>query len=103
MNVGSMNEKFELEQSVKTRTSSGSYENTWQSLGVRWCEKVDEKAGELVIADKVTMEVNIRLKVRYSALYRSSMRVKYRDEYYMIVGISEIDRRRFQEISIKKQ
>ena len=99
--VGNMNEKIILLKELSSQSATdGSFTNSWTEVATVWAEKINIKAREDVIKDKMTLETSIDFKIRYRNDIKPNYRVNYRNEVYRIISIKEIERKFYMELEI---
>ncbi len=99
--VGNMNEKIILLKELSSQSATdGSFTNSWTEVATVWAEKINIKAREDVIKDKMTLETSIGFKIRYRNDIKPNYRVNYRNEVYRIISIKEIERKFYMELEI---
>ena len=91
MKVGSLNKRVTLQAKTKASDGGGSFTVTWKDMATVACSIWPISAKEQVASMGQTMVISHRIRMRYRSDVKPSWRIKYRNIYYNIVSIIDIN------------
>lgn len=100
MHSGQLDRQIILQQRSVTRDAFGAEIVTYATFATVWAQKVEMSGREFFTAKQVTPEVVRKYRIRWLAGVNESMRL-VDGETWDIQRITEIDRRKWLEITVK--
>ena len=86
--IGKLNKRITLQYKTQTADGMGGFTEVWTSIIPDiWAAIWPVSAKEMVSADKTTMTVTHRIRIRYRSTISGSWRVKFGTRYFAITGI----------------
>lgn len=99
---GLLKHKIQLEKYITTIDSIGLENNSWVSTGKTIYASMSDEIISNSEGDKMNIETIITFIIRYKDNVDYSYRIKYKNEYYKILTIKEIPRRKSLVIKCKR-
>lgn len=90
MQAGKLNQRIELQSATTAKNTYGEDVKTWATYTTVWASVVPLSGRELIYAQQISSEINIRVTIRYAATVAVGHRVKYGTRYFDINAV--IDR-----------
>lgn len=97
MNAGRFDRLVELWRYTTTKNSYGEEIKTWANQMDLWAKIDFNQGSEDVNAEKWENKQNITVTIRHTSLTVKD-RIKYEEEYFNIIAISEIDRKMYLKL-----
>lgn len=86
--TGKLRHKVQLQARIETQDpNTGEMLVSWQTVAEPWAEIVPMSAREFIAAQAEQSEVRGRIVIRYREGVNATMRVVYRNEYFVIHGV----------------
>ncbi len=104
-NIGTMDTFLTIQQPVKTSYPSNNEQiETWADLATCWAEKiVNPKSVEGFEGDQQVAKKKYYFRIRYRSDINEQMRVVRGTEINYIMGIEELDRKKFLILTTEKR
>lgn len=96
MQAGKLNQRIELQSATTAADSYGEPIQTWATYATVWAAVVPLSGRELIYAQQVSSETNIRITIRYTSSVAVGHRVKYGTRYFDINAVIDRDMRNEQ-------
>lgn len=105
MNLGKLNRQISIEKYSESRTSSGATVKTWSHLVNLFAQIKYLGGAETTEAQQLQGVQSVEFTIRYcSALKANELyRVKYKDEYYNIIFVNEVEIRKVVKLVTEKK
>jgi SPP1 family predicted phage head-tail adaptor len=91
---GDLKKRIELQAMTKTPDGQGGFNSTWNTLDTVWAAIWPTSASERIQGNQPTMTISHRIRIRYRANVKASMRIKFGTRYFSIVSIINPEERR---------
>jgi len=92
MNIGRLDRKIFIEQTVSVQNNYGEFVDIWQTFHICLANIQAAGGSERYEANTETATNKVKFKIRYFAGINEAMRVKYNDGIYDIYQIQELGR-----------
>lgn len=86
MKIGRLRQRITLQYKVVTRDAVGGEVITWTDQETIWASAEPLRGRDFFSAQQAQSDVSIRFTLRYRAYLNGTYRVKWRDQYFEIVG-----------------
>lgn len=96
MQAGKLNQRIELQSATVAADSYGEPIQTWTTYTTVWAAVAPLSGRELIYAQQVSSETNIRITIRYTSAVAVGHRVKYGTRYFDINAVIDRDMRNEQ-------
>lgn len=101
MRAGRLDRQIVIQKVLETRTTTGSFSESWQPFATVRAEYVPLLGREFLNSNEKHAEIDAVFRIRYLAGVLPKMRVSYNDVVYDIYSIVEIGRHRELELRCK--
>ena len=92
LEAGRLDRVIQIQRPTKTKTAMGGETIAWTLFKEVYAEKVPVRASERFLAGQIQASKVEQFRIRYLPGLVSSMRIKFADQYYRILGIDEFER-----------
>lgn len=99
MRAGRLNERIELQARSVTRDAFGAEVQTWTTVHTVWAEAQPIAGREFVAMRQAQSDISIRFRLRYLDGINPQMRIRWREEIYIIQEVINV-RARDAELEI---
>ena len=104
MQSGQMDRRITIETLTATRGLSGAQKRSWATLATVWAEEMDySSGGEFYEANEKTAINKTKFRVRYLSTITETERILYDSNYYDILHIKVIGRKRYMILTAEKK
>ena len=87
MGIGDLKKRVTLQYQTKVADGMGGFTVSWVDAATVWSAIWPVSATETIQADKTTMIITHRIRIRYRSGIRASWRVSWGGKYFNIVSI----------------
>jgi SPP1 family predicted phage head-tail adaptor len=87
LRIGDLNKSIVLQQQTRAADGMGGFTVTWADVDTIWAAIWPLSANETLQAGQTGMTITGRIRIRYRANVRASMRLKYGNRYFNIVSV----------------
>jgi SPP1 family predicted phage head-tail adaptor len=101
--IGELYRRITISNPTETADAFGGKAITWSTLATCWSEADPTIGQEGTEAEKITATGFMDFKIRYRTGIDQKSRITYNSEYYDIIEIKEVGRRRFLVLTGKKK
>lgn len=100
--IGDLNKRITLQAQTRTVDAGGGRPVVWVDMATVWAKKVTHRSDEAVQAMATTGLKVHTYRIRYRTDVKTSWRIKDGDIYLNIIGIIEVQRRRWLDLTAKE-
>ena len=93
MNIGSLSERFTLEQPVRTADGGGGASVTWQAVAELWARVRPVTGDERLVHDQLSARLTHEVWIRYRTGVAPAMRFRQGTRTYEIAAVLEAKHR----------
>ena len=86
MRIGDLNKRITLQYQTKTPDGMGGFTVVWVDAATVWAAIWPVSASETIRADKTTMIITHRIRIRYRSTLKGSWRVSWAGRFFNIVS-----------------
>lgn len=94
-----MDKRVLIQVYTETVAVNGERTSTWSDYDWRWAELMNSSSNEQTEGDRYVIATSCTFRLRWDIVVTEKYRILYRNRIYNIVGINEVDRRRFMDIT----
>ena len=98
-NSGRMDKRVLLQVYTEKVGTNGERTSTWSDYDYRWAELITTSGSEGKEGDMYVIATSSTFRLRFDAVVTEKYRLLFRNRIYNILGINEIDRKRFMDLS----
>jgi len=96
---GKMDKRVLLQVYTETVGTNGERTSTWSDYDWRWAAELSSNANETKEGDLLIIGTTTTFRLRFDAKVTEKYRLLFRNRIYNILGINEVDRKRFMDLS----
>lgn len=86
-----LNKRITIQTLSTTTDSEGYRKETWSDYRTVWAYCKPHSANEYYKANAINSKASIKFNIRYFKGLDTSMRIKYKDKFYNILSIENVD------------
>jgi SPP1 family predicted phage head-tail adaptor len=86
--IDELDKRIVLEKPTITPNGQGGFTTTWSTVATIWARLLPTSAKEARQSEKETMTVSHTVTIRYRGDVKPSWRIKFKNRYFAIVGIT---------------
>ena len=101
--VGAMDRRIQIGTYTEIKNDSGENLRTWTYANAIWAQLQPAGGREQLEADQKVGAIDAIFLIRYRSGITQRNLVKYNSENYDILGIEEVDRKRYLKLITKKK
>lgn len=91
MDIGKLNKRITIQVFSKTTDDEGYIKEEWADYKTVWAHCKPHSANEYYKANAINSKASIKFNIRYCKGLDTSMRIKYKDKFYNILSIENVD------------
>ena len=103
MIAGKLNKRIELQSYTEAQDGYGEADKTWSTYYTTWAAIRPLTGREALIAQQVTAETTVEIRIRYKSSVTTGNRIKFGERYYDINSIVNPDERNREMILMCKE
>lgn len=103
MEAGKLFQEVTIQQRGSNANSIGESVADWSLYKAVYAEVVNLSGNELVQAQQVNSFINSRVRVRVDSGIRADMRILFKNRFYNIIFVNEVDERNEEMILLCKR
>ena len=94
--INKMNKKISLEQNNRKSDEIGGFYNDWVLVKELWASIESENFENIYNNIKLETKISHKITIRYFNIVNNSMRIRYRDQIFVIKYIKNVDNKIYQ-------
>jgi SPP1 family predicted phage head-tail adaptor len=87
MRAGDLDKRGTIQYPAKSKDSFGEDIETWTDLVTVWCSIEPVSGSEKWLQQERISEANYKIKMRYRANVKPTMRMKYKNRYFQFLAV----------------